>query len=143
MSARRFSLWSSLTFEREPTETKRVFPSRENSRSRVQWPPPPTCSRPLGMLLTMTSAGPRALASPLWYGNRTTESGVADIDVRWIGPGRIEGDPERPCESRREVLARLGLAVAVRVAQDLDAAGHALGEEDVAVGGGDDLARIA
>ena len=36
----------------------------------------------------------------------------------------------------------LGLAVAVGVAQDLDPAGHALGDEDVAVGGGDDLARI-
>ena len=66
MSARRVSLLSSLTFDREPTETNRVLPSFENSRSRVQWPPPPTRSSPLGMFLTIISAWPVALVSPFW-----------------------------------------------------------------------------
>ena len=64
MSARRFSLASSETFDREPTETNRIFPSAENSRSRVQCPPPPTCSRPLGMFLTIVSFSPLAYVSP-------------------------------------------------------------------------------
>jgi hypothetical protein len=74
MLARRVSRSSSSAFDREPTETYSVLPSGENSRSRVQCPPPPTLSLPLGMFRMIVSARPDACVSPFRDGKRTTES---------------------------------------------------------------------
>src|SRR5207245_3461883 len=63
----------SSTFDCDPTETYIFFPSRENTMSRVQCPPPRS-NPPPGRLGTITSRGPRAFRSPFWYGKRTTES---------------------------------------------------------------------
>ena len=59
--------------------------------------------------------------------------GVADVDVLRLRPERVEGDPERSVQAGGEDLVDLGLAVAVGVAEDADAVGAALGQEQVAV----------
>ena len=141
MSARRFSPSSSSTFDREPTETNIRLPSGEKSTSRVQWPPPVSRAKPgssgddrLGL------AGRLGVA--VLVGEADDRVGVGDVDVRRVRARRVEGDAERLVEARGEDLGQLGLAVAVGVAEDLDPAGLALGDEDVAVGGGHDDAGV-
>ena len=68
--------------------------------------------------------------------------GIADIDVRRLRPARIERDPEWPAESAGKDADQLGLSIPVGVAQHLDASGHALGDEDVAIGSGHDLSWV-
>ena len=69
--------------------------------------------------------------------------GVANVHVRGVRPSGIKGDSKRKAQAGREHLVHLGFAVAVSVAQNLDPVGHALGNEEVAVGGRDDLARVS
>ena len=142
MTARRFSRSSSSTFDREPTETYRVLPSGENSRSRVQCPPPPTLLVAAGDVLDDRLGLARGLRVAVLVGEADHGVGVADVDVLRLGPDRVEGDPERSVQAGGEDLVDLGLAVAVGVAEDADAVGAALGQEQVAVRGADDDAGL-
>ena len=116
----------SATFEPEPTETNIVLPSGEKAMSRVQWP------RPAGSDGTTTSAGPDAVRSPL-IGKAHDRVGLGDIDVARVRPRRIEGDAERAVEAGGEDVATSRLGRAVGGAEDADAPGAALGDENVAV----------
>ena len=84
----------------------------------------------------------RGLRVAVLVGEADDRVGVADVDVLRLGPGRVEGDPERPVQAGGEDLVDLGLAVAVGVAEDADAVGAALGDEQVAVRGADDDAGL-
>ena len=131
MSARRVSRLSSSTFDREPTETKSVLPSFENSRSRVQWPPPPTRSRPLGIFSTSISAGPLSLrvavldrgsGRPSRCCRRTRASGLAPRDktrfqtdgCRPVANTSFSSALPSPSASRR-ILIRLGMLSATNM----------------------------
>src|SRR2546425_9983556 len=78
----------SSTFDCDPTETYIFFPSRENTMSRVQCPPPRS-NPPPGRLGTITSRGPRAFRSPFWYGKRTTESVFATKTYLGFAPSSL------------------------------------------------------
>src|SRR3712207_1296073 len=69
-------------------------------------------------------------------------AGVADVDVPGLRAGRMEGDAERAVELLGEDRAGLRPAVAVGVAEDAEAVGPALGDEQVAVGGAHDDAGL-
>lgn len=69
-------------------------------------------------------------------------AGVADIQILRVGAGRIERQSERLVQPIGEDAVELRLAVPIRVAQDAHAAGLALRHEQIAVGRGDDLARV-
>ena len=84
----------------------------------------------------------RGLRVAVLVGEADHGVGVADVDVFRLGPDRVEGDPERPVQAGGEDLVDLGLAVAVGVAEDADAVGAALGQEQVAVRGADDDAGL-
>ena len=84
----------------------------------------------------------RGLRVAVLVGEADHGVGVADVDVLRLGPDRVEGDPERPVQAGGEDLVDLGLAVAVGVAEDADAVGAALGQEQVAVRGADDHAGL-
>ncbi len=64
--------------------------------------------------------------------------GVGDIDIPWIRPGRIEGDAKWLPEILGEYIGTGDFALSV-LAQNFDPAGSALGDEQIAVGGGDYL----
>ena len=68
--------------------------------------------------------------------------GVGDIHILGVRPCRIEGDAERLTQALRVDRSRLHRARPVRSAQDFNAVCAALSHEQVAVGGGDDLARV-
>src|SRR5947199_82042 len=74
MRARSASAALSETFEREPMETYIFLPSGEKTMSRVQCPPLRRRAAPPERRAANCSAGPRALRSPLRYGNRITPS---------------------------------------------------------------------
>ena len=84
----------------------------------------------------------RGLRVAVLVGEADDRVGVADVDVLRLRPRRIERDPEGPRQAGGEDLVHLGLAVAVGVAEDADAVGAALGDEEVAVGGADDDAGL-
>ena len=68
--------------------------------------------------------------------------GVADVDPGGIGSGGVEGDAEGLVEIGGKDRDLLRLAVGAYAAKDFDFAGLALGQEEVAVGGGADEAGI-
>ena len=68
--------------------------------------------------------------------------GVADVDELRIGAAGIEGDAEGLVKAGGEDGGFFGLAVGADAAEDLDFAGLAFGEEDVAVGSGAEEARV-
>ena len=84
----------------------------------------------------------RGLRVAVLVGETDHGVGVADVDVLRLWPDRVEGDPERSVQAGGEDLVDLGLAVAVGVAEDADAVGAALGQEQVAVRGADDDAGL-
>src|SRR5437870_12078160 len=65
MRARSASAALSETFERDPIETYIFLPSGEKTMSRVQCPPLRRRAAPPERCVPKTSAGPRALRSPL------------------------------------------------------------------------------
>ena len=86
------------------------------------------------MSLTIVSALAARLRVAVLVGE--ADDGVRCCRRRRIcgfGPDRVEGDPERSVQAFGEDLVDLGLAVAVGVAEDADAVGAALGDEQVAV----------
>src|SRR5207302_6842439 len=123
----------SSTFDCDPTETYIFFPSRENTMSRVQCPPPRS-NPPPGRLGTITSRGPRAFRSPSWYGKRTTESVFAKKNVFGVCPQGIEGNAKRLLETAGEDLHSFALSVLTNAPEYLDAPWLAFRHEKVAVG---------
>jgi hypothetical protein len=107
-------------------------------QSRVQCPPPPTLLVAAGDVLDDRLGLARGLRVAVLVGEADDRVGVADVDVFRVGPDRVEGDAERAVQAGGEDLVDLGLAVAVGVAEDADAVGAALGDEQVAVRGADD-----
>src|SRR5204863_646 len=80
------------TFEREPIDTYIFLPSGEKTISRVQCPPP-RINPPGERCAASCWAGPRALRSPLLYGNRITPSVFATYKNCGSSPGGEKAIP--------------------------------------------------
>ncbi len=66
----------------------------------------------------------------------------AHVDPLRIGAARVEGDSEGQIQAGGEHRNLLRFAVLVAAAEDFDLAQVGFGDEEVAVGGGADLARL-
>ena len=143
MSARRFSLLVVADVRpRADRDEEGLAVLREFEVAR----PVAAAADPLvaaGDVLDDRLGAPAGLGVAVLVGEADDRVGVADVDVLRLRPRRIERDPERAAQAGGEDLVDLGLAVAVGVAQDVDAVGAALGDEEVAVGGADDDAGLA
>ncbi len=78
----------------------------------------------------------------IFVGEALDGGGVADVDVLRVGAGGIEGDAEGVVEASGEFLDGGGAAVGSDAAEDEDGAGAGVGQEEVAVGGSGDEARL-
>ncbi len=123
----------SSTLEREPTETNRRLPSRENAMSRVQWPPPRSRPPP-GSSATTVSAGAARRDVAVLVRQPHHRVGVGDVDPPRIVARRIERDAERLVEALREHARPRRLAAGEQATDDAQLAGVALDDERVAVG---------
>ena len=101
----------------------------------MEWPPVGRC----GTDLFRRSGG---LHVAVAIGEAHDGVGVAHVDPLRIGAARIEGDSERLVQAGGEDRNLLRLAVLVAAAEDFDLAQVGFGDEEVAVGGGADLARL-
>ena len=68
--------------------------------------------------------------------------GVADVNPLRVGTKRIKGDAERLMEVGGKDRDLLRFAIGIDAAEDLDFAGGAFSEEEIAVGGEADEARV-
>ena len=143
MSARRFSLRSSLTFDREPTETNRVLPSFENSQ----------VAGPVAAAADLLAAAGDVLDDDLgrlpapWCRRFDSGTGRRSRYFRCRrASGWVQADRRRSRTAIMSPLAKTSLSSALpspsASRRILMRSGIALGDEDVTVGGGDDLARI-
>ncbi len=142
MSARRFSLASSETFDRDPTATNRVLPSAVEFQVARPVAPAADLLAPAGDVVDDHLRGARRLHVAVAVREADDRSGVAHIQIFRFGAGGIERDPEGPRQPGGEDLVDLRFAVAVGVAEDADAIGPALGQEQVAVGRAHDHTRL-
>ena len=110
------------------------LPSVENATSRVQWP----TSRQAGHHRLRRAGRPQIAGA---IGKADDAVGVRDIDVSRARPWRPKGDAEGLIKALGEGVECRRLA-RVAAAQDADAAGLALGDEDVAARRHSDQARV-
>ena len=78
----------------------------------------------------------------IFVGEALDGGGVADVDVLGVGAGGVEGDAEGVVEAGGEFFDGGGAAVGGDAAEDEDGAGAGVGQEEIAVGGGGDKARL-
>jgi hypothetical protein len=86
--------------------------------------------------------GPAGLQVAVLVRETDDRVGVADVDVLRVRAAGIEGDAEGQHQALGKDRNLLWLAVGGDAAKDPDYAGSALGQKDVAVGSGAQLARV-